>query len=149
MDAKDADRTPRVGPTGRLLRLLAGVGLLAAAFAQRIGWEDAAIGLVTVPDGFLLLMGLRGRLAPTLRMTGPAGHGLVLGLGIAFVALAPVAALLFAGSSLVLAATRGYSGCEVLAVPNWLLRRDDEIACPVFSPIDALEASRRGEVRPR
>jgi hypothetical protein len=31
------------------------------------------------------------------------------------------AALIFYGSSMVLAAVRGYAGCEVLAVPNWLL----------------------------
>jgi hypothetical protein len=123
-----------------------GVGLLAVAVAQGIGWEDAAIGLSAALAGLLLLMRLRGRMAPTLRMTGPAGHGLVLGGGVVFVALAPLAALLFAGSSLLLAATRGYAGCEILAVPNLLLRRNDEIACPVFSPIDALEAARRREV---
>lgn len=33
-------------------------------------------------------------------------------------------------------------GCEVLAVSNWLLSRDDQVGCTVFSPIDHLE--RRG-----
>lgn len=31
------------------------------------------------------------------------------------------AALLFYGASMLLAALRGYAGCEVLAVSNWLL----------------------------
>jgi hypothetical protein len=46
---------------------------------------------------------------------------------------------LFYGTSMLLAAGRGYAGCEVLAIPNWLLRRDDQIGCLVFSPIDRLE----------
>jgi hypothetical protein len=49
------------------------------------------------------------------------------------------AALVFYGASMLLAAARGYAGCEVLAVPNWLLRRDDQVGCVVFAPVDALE----------
>jgi hypothetical protein len=52
------------------------------------------------------------------------------------------AALIFYGASLLLAAARGYAGCEVLAVPNWLLRRDDQVGCVVFAPVDALERRR-------
>jgi hypothetical protein len=50
------------------------------------------------------------------------------------------AALLFYGASMLVAATRGYAGCEVLAVSNWLLRRDDQIGCAPFWPVDAWEA---------
>jgi hypothetical protein len=49
------------------------------------------------------------------------------------------AALLFYGASMLLAGLRGYAGCEVLAVSNWLLRRDDQVGCVVFSPIDQFE----------
>ncbi|MGH7862504.1 MAG: hypothetical protein ACREOS_09730, partial [Candidatus Dormibacteraceae bacterium] len=49
------------------------------------------------------------------------------------------AALVFYGASMLLAAARGYSGCEVLAVSNWVLRRDDQVGCMVLSPIDRLE----------
>ena len=49
------------------------------------------------------------------------------------------AALLFYGGSMLVAAARGIAGCEVLAVSNWLLRRDDEVGCAPFSPLDALE----------
>ena len=52
------------------------------------------------------------------------------------------AALIFYGASLLLAAARGYAGCEVLAVPNWLLRRDDQVGCVLFTPVDALERRR-------
>ncbi len=40
---------------------------------------------------------------------------------------------------MLLAALRGYAGCEVLAVSNWLLGRDDQIGCAVFWPVDHLE----------
>ena len=50
------------------------------------------------------------------------------------------AALIFYGASLLLAAARGYAGCEILAITNWVLRRDDQVGCVVFSPIDEVEA---------
>lgn len=53
------------------------------------------------------------------------------------------AALLFYGASMLVAAVRGTAGCEVLAVSNWLLHRDDQIGCALFWPIDHTEASRR------
>jgi len=49
------------------------------------------------------------------------------------------ATLIFAGSSLLLAALRGEAGCEFLALSNWLLRRSDQMACAIFTPIDSLE----------
>lgn len=59
------------------------------------------------------------------------------------------AALIFYGASMLLAAARGYAGCEVLAVPNWLLRRDDQVGCVVFAPADALERRRTAPGRQR
>ena len=49
------------------------------------------------------------------------------------------ATLIFIGISLLLAALRGDAGCEFLALSNWLLRRNDQLACAVFTPIDSLE----------
>jgi hypothetical protein len=49
------------------------------------------------------------------------------------------AALVFYGASMLLAAARGYGGCEVLAISNWILRRDDQVGCLVLSPIDDYE----------
>ena len=49
------------------------------------------------------------------------------------------ATLIFIGGSLLLAAFRGEIGCEFLALSNWLLRRSDQLACAVFTPIDSLE----------
>jgi hypothetical protein len=51
------------------------------------------------------------------------------------------ATLIFYGASMLLAALRGYASCEVLAVSNWLLRRDDQVGCAVFWPIDYGDAA--------
>jgi len=48
------------------------------------------------------------------------------------------------GSSMLLAATHGYAGCEVLAISNWILGRDDQVGCLLFSPLDAIERRVRG-----
>ena len=52
------------------------------------------------------------------------------------------AALIFYGTSMLLAALRGYAGCEVLAISNWLLGRDDQAGCLLFWPIDHAERRR-------
>ena len=49
------------------------------------------------------------------------------------------AALLFGGLSLLVAGIRGYAGCEITAIGNWLLRRDDQVGCVVLSPLDLAE----------
>jgi len=49
------------------------------------------------------------------------------------------AALIFYGASMLLAAIRGYGGCEVLAISNWVLGRNDQVGCFVFGPVDYLE----------
>ena len=46
---------------------------------------------------------------------------------------------------MVLAAASGSGGCEVLAFSNWVLRREDEMGCALFEPVDRLE----GRSRPR
>ena len=47
----------------------------------------------------------------------------------------------FYGTSMVLAAVRRAGGCEVTAISNVLLRRDDQIGCAPFGPIDLIEAN--------
>ena len=59
------------------------------------------------------------------------------------------AVLIFYGLSMLLAALRGYGGCESLAISNWLLKRDDQIGCLVFTPIDYTERKFTGRPRPR
>jgi hypothetical protein len=47
------------------------------------------------------------------------------------------------GASMLLAAARGYGGCEVLAAWNLLTRRGDQIGCFFYTPIDRAEAHQR------
>ncbi len=128
-----------IGRWGTLARLVVGAALLATAFVLGVAWDDVAIGLVGFPAAVMLALAIRGRSAAPLRFYGSAGH-LINGAIVvtAFVLLTP-AALLFYGASMLLAGARGYAGCEVFALSNWLWRRDDQIACAIFSPIDAIE----------
>jgi hypothetical protein len=45
----------------------------------------------------------------------------------------------FLGFSLLIAAIRGYAGCEIMAISNWVTGRNDQVGCVLFSPIDSLE----------
>jgi hypothetical protein len=38
------------------------------------------------------------------------------------------------------AAWRAQPGCEATVLSNWTLRRDDQIGCPTFAPIDEVDA---------
>jgi hypothetical protein len=127
------------------------VGSVLYGHADR-GWHPTAwlLGLVVFPASVLAGQWWRARRHPApLRATGPVGHGVNLAVFLALyltwwyapaVDVVSDAALLFYGGSMLLAAVRGYAGCEVLAVSNWLLRRDDQVGCAPFGPIDAVEA---------
>ncbi len=128
-----------LGKWGTIARVLLGAGFVVAAFSIGVKWHDAAIGLVAFPVAVMLVIAFRGRSAAPLRLFGSSGHGLNCVIAIAAFVLLLVPALLFYGASMLLAAVRGYGGCELFAASNWLLERDDQIACPVFTPIDAAE----------
>lgn len=110
-----------------------------AALSQGISTTDAAIGLIVFPVATLAWVSLRAG-SPPLRLYGTGGHCWTIAVAIAAFIVLPVATLLFFGATQVLAAIRGYAGCELFAVSNWLLGRDDQIACMVHTPIDAIEA---------
>jgi len=145
--------TRAIGAAGTAARVLIGLVLLASVLSGEAsrGWHPAAwvLALVVFPAMALAAAWLRARRHPAgLRATGPAGHAVNAAVFAAMYAtpwyVPPLgftsdAALLFYGASMLVAAARGYAGCEVLAVPNWLLRRDDQVGCLVFAPVDALE----------
>ena len=149
-------RTRAIGIAGTAARVLIAIVLLGSVVSGEAsrGWHPAAwaLALAVVPAAALAAARLRARRHPAgLRATGPAGHTANAAVFAALYATpwyAPPlsftsdAALIFYGASLLLAAARGYAGCEVLAVPNWLLRRDDQVGCVVFAPVDALDRRR-------
>ena len=159
-DRRDRPRRPArrtIGRWGTAARLVVGVALLGdVAFGHwSRGFHPAPwlLGLLGLPAVLLALQWARARRGrPPLRATGPAGHAVncafFLGLYLTpqyapALSVTSDAALIFYGASMLLAAARGYGGCEVLAVSNWLLHRDDQVGCPLFAPIDHAEHHRR------
>jgi hypothetical protein len=149
-------RQRAIGPLGTAARVLVALVCFGAVLASQLfnGIQPAslALGLVGFPAVLLALQWLRSRRDPTrFEATSPAAAVLN---GLVFLALfltpwyaRPLAvtsdaALLFYGASMLLAALRGYGGCEVLAFSNWVLRRDDQVGCFLFGPLDHLERRR-------
>jgi hypothetical protein len=135
-----------IGPVGTAARLLMGALLLGSVVHGHLtrGFHPSswALGLTGLPALVLAVQWLRARRKPTpLEATGPVSHALNLAVFLALYLMQATsdAALIFYGTSMLLAGLRGYAGCEVLAVSNWLLRRDDQIGCAVFWPVDYLE----------
>ena len=149
LDTHPGGRHRAIGPLGTTARVLVGGMLVASVTWGHLdrGFHPSAwlLGLVGFPALVVSGQWLRARRTPSpLRATGAAAHALNVAVFLVLYLLEPTsdAALLFYGASMWLAAVRGYAGCEVLAVSNWLLGRDDQIGCAVFWPIDQLEHHR-------
>lgn len=142
-----------IGPWGTTARAV--VGAAAIAWGVAVPHEHPlldlpgassdlvglVVGLVVAPVALTLAVLARGRNAPRLHL----GHGaacLVTVLAIGVAQFYPAAVLVSIGAPLLLLAAVGRGGCELLAVPNLVLRRDDYLFCLPFSPIDAWERRR-------
>ncbi|MFQ5948780.1 MAG: hypothetical protein ACE5KX_07965 [Acidimicrobiia bacterium] len=137
----------QIGPWGTLSRLALGSVFIYVAYQLGIGWDDAVIGLVGFPAAVMVALALRGPDAPPLRLYGPDSYCLgFLVWAVAFI-VAPVPTFLFAGATQLLAAARGYAGCELFAVSNWIRQRDDQIGCAVHTLVDQAEARAAGRTR--
>jgi hypothetical protein len=137
----------RIGPIGTVTRLLAAGGLLYLAFfdgtSWGLEWYDAAVGLGVLPAAVIAFgLGARRYAGGPVRFTGSAGttaNCLVL-IGLGVNPYTAGGAALFYGATLVVAAWRALPGCEATVLPNLILGRDDQVGCPIFSPIDEAEA---------
>ena len=134
-----------IGPRGTAARIVAGVVfvLLGGLGGGGIDWTALLVGLAAMPMIATLAQLARLSFSKTaLHATG--GLAFCLNLVIAAVLLATPwtshPTCVFLGASMLLAAWRGYAGCETLAISNWLLRRDDQVGCVLFTPLDKLEA---------
>lgn len=149
-----AKATRDIGPVGTAARALSGLALLFIAGGATISsWgiepQDAVIGLVALPAVMVALGLVAGRYASgPVRFTGPLGIALNLTVIAALIAndiTGPEGATIFYATTLLVAAWRGQAGCEGTVISNWVLGRDDQIGCPMFTPIDEVEARfRRG-----
>ena len=137
----------RIGPIGTTSRVLAGLGLLYLALSDGglswgLRWYDVALGLVALP-AVMLGVGLAASRFwnGPVRFTGPIALAVNAALGVALFATQYTAggAALFVGTTLIVAAWLAQPGCELSVLSNAILRRDDQIGCFVFTPIDELE----------
>lgn len=140
----------RIGPAGTAVRIAAGLALLYLAGADGLSWDvhwyEPVIGLAVLP-AIMLAVGLVARHNTTgpLRLTGPMWTCLNCAVIVALVVNPYTAggALLFYGTTMLVAAWRGQAGCEITVIPNAVLRRDDQIGCPTLSLVDEAEARLR------
>lgn len=134
----------RTGPVGTTLRAAGGLGLiyLAGALEGRpwdVDWYDPIVGIVVLPATMVALgVAARRYASGPIRFTGPVGIALNLAAIVALVANDYTAggAALFYGATMLVAAWLRQPGCEATVVSNLMLRRDDQIGCPTFAPID-------------
>jgi len=140
----------RIGPIGTTTRLAVAAGLLYLALFDGVSWGlewyDAAVGLGLLPAAAIAFgLGARRYASGPVRFTGSAGTTanclLLVALGVN--PYTAGGAALFYGATLVVAAWRALPGCEGTLLPNVLLGRDDEVGCPLFSPIDEAEGRLR------
>lgn len=100
---------------------------------------ELLVGLVAAPAAVVILLAARGPRASELRLHQPWAHAANVLVIAAFVGVSPTGASLFYGSSMVLAAWSGIGACEVFVLSNLIRNRDDQLACPLFSPVDRFE----------
>lgn len=144
-ERRPAPRVGRaIGPIGTTARAVVGVAsIILAVVTGEFALYSVPLGLLGFPAVLLAVQWVRLRWNPhSLRATGQTATFLNFLVAVPFfiVTETRAATFLFYGASMLLAAARGYAGCEVLAISNWLLRRNDQVGCVVFSPIDVAEA---------
>ena len=149
----------KIGPIGTTTRLLAAAGLLYLAFfdgtSWGLEWYDAAVGLGVLPAAVIAFgLGARRYASGPIRFIGSAGTtaNSLLIIALAVNPYTAGGAALFYGATLLAAAWRAQPGCEATVLSNSILGRDDQLGCPVFSPIDEAEArlqTRRSAREPR
>jgi hypothetical protein len=141
----------RIGPAGTAARVAVGLALLYIAGAADglpwdVSWYDPVLGLVALP-AITVVLGLiaRRRDARPVRFTGPLGHLLNCAVIVALIVnpYTGGGATLFYAATIFVASWRGQPGCESTVISNVVLRRDDQVGCPLFFPVDAAEAKHR------
>jgi hypothetical protein len=152
-----ASHDRKIGSVGTVTRVLMGLALLTLAYLNKpaglvggLQLHDLLLGLIALPT-MSLAVGLLARRfsGGPLRLGGAAGTAVNLGVLLALFAnhYTAGAAALFYGATLLVAAWRGETGCEFSTVSNAILGRDDQIGCPILTPLDALEGRHRQHTR--
>ena len=144
----DANKQRGIGPIGTVARIATGLGLFGlatwAGVRGELQWYEVFVGLVVLPAIVMAGVLVSKRILGTssyLRATGPVSTFINLAIIVALFAnpFTTNIAYIFYGVPMFLAAWRGYPGCEMFAISNFVLRRGDELGCPWFWPIDTFE----------
>ena len=145
-------------PVGRVVRIL--LGLVLTLYVAPVYFQ---VPVRVAMGALLVVLGLVGvcslihiAVARRIIAVGPClGAAMTTGLVVAFYVAGasglPVlgggkgqlAAVTFLGISLVVAGVRAVPGCELMAIPGVFFRKDIDLACLVFSPLDRLERKLR------
>jgi len=111
-----------------VLGLVGAYSLIHIVVSRRIVAFGPCLGAV-VANGLLIVLYVAG------------GSGLpIFGHG-----AGQLAAVAFLGISLVVGGVRAVPGCELMAIPGAFFRKDTELSCLVFSPLDRLERKLRSK----
>jgi hypothetical protein len=161
MNRIDDGRRRQIGTIGTTVRVVLGLGLLAYGLSGgriavshgqlQLGFEPLGLilGMVALPAVLLIGQWLRARRDPSpFQATGPVETTINMAVFFALfltpwylprLSFTSDAASIFYGASMLLAALRGYGGCEVPAISNWVLRGDDQVGCFALGPVDYAE----------
>lgn len=133
-------------PIGRFLRFVVGLGILASVTPFFIESDLSGIGQVaTILVGMVLFYSLLHWMISSYLTELNSCLGATVAIapaGFVFISGGPsgeIAAVTFIGASLLLAAARADSGCEVMSVPALLFGRRTHLVCLLFSPVDWVE----------
>lgn len=148
---------------GTVARGAVGVGLLVIAVTtQHLSWWDVAAAVLVLPALAVMTAAAVNRLvgrtrlartaripwSPTQIMAAAVILAVVLGVGVALTYVSPIdggALYAFFGMSMVIAAVKGFDGCEILALPSLVFGRTEAIWCPLYSPLDAIDTPSRSD----
>lgn len=153
-----------IGPGATAARAAVGMALVVLGLLTDPSWWDVAAAVVLYPAlAVLVAAGLARVLRSGVVRGGDGGWtgretgaSLLVGVvvvvaGVVLTFVSPVdgpSLYFFLGGSMLLAAAKGYAGCEVLALPNLLLGRRDAVWCVLFSPLDRAERGAAGQQAP-
>jgi hypothetical protein len=104
-------------------------------------WDDLFIGIIALPLAMVVVQLTWNQIKNgPIKATGRMGFIINI-IGTIFLFYTPLhhAMWFYLGFSLLVAAVRGYAGCEVMAISNWVTGRNDQVGCVIFSPLDAIE----------
>jgi hypothetical protein len=149
----------QIGPLGTLARTVGGLVAISLPIALHgLSVTEALVAFLGLPLAAILAtplvelgtrrFALRAPVSCHATCFGPACVLIIVLVAANDAMVAPstangnVTLAVWLGASMLLAAARGYGGCEVLAIPNLLSGRRDQIGCLLFTPIDRADARR-------